>query len=97
MCDSSLPRVQPTPDLADVLAEMHARFDALEAEVRALQTGNGHDKALLSKAEAAELLGVSLATISNRMRDGSLPYRHVGALVRFRRADVLDGPKRRGR
>lgn len=49
------------------------------------------DPDLLTKAEAAELLGVSPATISRWLKEGRLPaYRLGPRAVRIRRADLDD-------
>ena len=45
--------------------------------------------ALVTKTEVAQLLKVSLRSVTNLMHDGTLPYLPLrGHIVRFRRADV---------
>lgn len=49
---------------------------------------------LLTTEEVADLLRVSRQTLWRWRKDGTLPARKVGALVRYRRSDVdalLDG------
>jgi excisionase family DNA binding protein len=44
---------------------------------------------LLTKRQAADLIGVCTSTIDNNARAGKLTRRYVGRSVRFRRDDVL--------
>jgi len=44
---------------------------------------------LLTKKQAAKLLGVSPSTIDNHARAGRLPRRYIGKSVRFSREEVL--------
>jgi excisionase family DNA binding protein len=38
-------------------------------------------KCFLSRAEAANNLGVSLATVGRRIKDGSIPYTKLGSRI----------------
>lgn len=38
-------------------------------------------KKFFSKAETAQVLGVSLATVNRRINDGTIPYRQLGSRV----------------
>ena len=43
---------------------------------------------LLDKRKAAETLGIGSATVNRLMKSGALPYRKIGALVRFSDSDI---------
>jgi len=45
---------------------------------------------LYTKIDLSELLSVSIGTIDNQMKGGSLPYVKFGKSVRFREEDVDD-------
>ena len=45
---------------------------------------------ILNKHEAADILGVSSETIDRLRRSGALPYRKIGALVRFLDSDIQE-------
>lgn len=47
-------------------------------------------KPLLSRKEAAELAGVCITTIDNRVKEGVLKKCRVGGVVRFKREQVLE-------
>ncbi len=48
------------------------------------------DQSLLDVGGAAELLGVSKATVNKLMKSNGLPFMKIGKLVRFNRQAVLD-------
>jgi len=48
---------------------------------------------LLTKKEAARLIGVSPGTIDNAARAGKLQRRYIGKAVRFLRSEVLSLPE----
>lgn len=62
------------------LAPLQAEVQRLAAEVAGLR--RSLPPMLVSLPEAARALGVSLSTIRRRARDGSLPVRRVGRLIR---------------
>ena len=43
---------------------------------------------LIDKKTAATLLGVSVVTVDRLRKDGSLPYRQIGGLIRFTPEDI---------
>lgn len=47
-------------------------------------------KQLLTRREAAELAGVCLATLDNKVKEGVLPKYRTGGIVRFRRSEVIE-------
>jgi len=51
-------------------------------------THNGQQ--LLSRKEAADLVGVCLATIDNKVKAGVLKRYRTGGIVRFRHQEVVD-------
>lgn len=53
------------------------------------------DERLLTRTEAAHLLGVSVRTIDRLAAEGALPRRGRGRLVRYRTADVRAALDRR--
>lgn len=62
--------------VSPLVAEVQRMTAELEALRRALPSR------LVTLAEAAEQLGVSLATVRRRVRDGSLPSKRIGRAVR---------------
>jgi excisionase family DNA binding protein len=46
------------------------------------------DRLAYTAHEVADLLGVSFSTIRRATADGVLPYRRLGRLVRYTRADI---------
>jgi excisionase family DNA binding protein len=44
---------------------------------------------LLTKKEAAELLSVSLATVDNYRRNGTIPSYRIGSAVRFKKNELI--------
>ncbi len=63
-----------------VMAALVERIARLEAEVQALR--QALPPRLGTLREAADLLGVSYATVRRRVQDGSLPVRRVGKAIR---------------
>lgn len=47
-------------------------------------------KQLLTRKEAAELAGVCLATLDNKVKDGVLRKYRTGGIVRFRQQEVIE-------
>ena len=47
-------------------------------------------KLLITRKEAAELAGVCLATIDNRVKDGILKKYRTNGIVRFRQQEVVE-------
>lgn len=45
---------------------------------------------LLTRREAADLAGVCLATIDNKVRDGVLKKYRTGGIVRFKRQEIIE-------
>ena len=58
------------------LAPVRAEVGRLSAEIQAMR--RALPAPLVTLAEAAGVLGVSLSTIRRRVRDGSIPVRRVG-------------------
>lgn len=65
--------------LADLIA------DRILAQLRSSLDAD----AMLDSVEAAELLGISRATLERRVADGSLRPIRVGRLRRFRRSELV--------
>lgn len=68
------------------LAPFRAEVGKLSAEVEALR--RALPPMLVTMAEAARHLGVSLSTVKRRARDGSLPVRRFGKALRIDLAAV---------
>lgn len=66
--------------LAAQLAPFRVELRRLTAEVEAVR--RALPPRLVTVAEAAEALGVSVATVRRRVKDGSLPYRQIGRSLR---------------
>lgn len=47
-------------------------------------------KQLLTRKEAAEIAGVCVATLDNKVKDGVLRKYRTGGIVRFRRSEVIE-------
>lgn len=62
------------------LAPMRADVGRLTAQVEAMR--RAIPPVLVSMAEAARRLGLSVSTIRRRVRDGSLPSRRIGNALR---------------
>ena len=60
------------------------------SESHALPSPAPEGKELLTRKEAAELAGVCLATLDNKVKEGVLPKYRTGGVVRFRRQEILD-------
>ncbi|MCL2174587.1 MAG: helix-turn-helix domain-containing protein [Treponema sp.] len=43
---------------------------------------------LKNAAQVAEILGIKKSTVYKLARNGSIPHRHVGALLRFNDEDI---------
>lgn len=75
-------------DLQAMIAEtINAAFRRLEIPAPAADPEPGQ---LLSKKDAADLLGVSTSTIDGHARKGNLTRRYIGKAVRFERSEVLE-------
>jgi len=66
--------------LAAQLAPLRAEIRRLTAEVEAVR--RALPPQLVSVAEAAKALGVSVATVRRRAKDGTLPVRWIGRSLR---------------
>ena len=60
------------------------------SESQALPSPAPEGKELLTRKEAADLAGVCLATLDNKVKAGVLPKYRTGGIVRFRRQEILD-------
>lgn len=74
--------------------ELYSELRAMRSEVTALREQlNGRGAAtdeILSRAQAAELLGVCIDSVSKLVRDAGLPCRRVGGhRYRFLKSEVL--------
>lgn len=50
---------------------------------------------LVSAAKICEMLGISRATLSRRVEDGTIPAVRIGGLLKFDLQDVIDALKGR--
>lgn len=66
--------------VAAQLAPLRAELRQMTAEVQALR--RALPPQLLTQAQAAEHLGLSLSTVRRRVKDGTLPSKRVGRSVR---------------
>ena len=66
--------------LAAELAPLRAEIRRLTSDVEAVR--RALPPQLVSVAEAAEALGLSVATVRRRVKDGTLPYRQIGRSLR---------------
>lgn len=60
------------------------------AENQILSTSHDDGKQLLTRKEVAELTGVCMATIDNKVKAGVLKKYRTGGIVRFKRQEVID-------
>jgi len=67
-------------EVPGVLRSLVAEVAALRAEVASLRSTL--PPALVTLAEAAERLGVSVRTLRRRVKDGTLPVRRIGRSLR---------------
>jgi len=79
----------PLPDLVGEIT----RAVRSELDARATHTAAPAEE-LLSRQQTAELLGVTLPTLASYTRRGLVQGYRIGARVRFKKNEVLDGLKR---
>ena len=91
--DSDIPRGIHFKALIGLLEDALKEIEELKNEIVNLN----HPHPIMTKEEVAELLGVSLRTVSNLVNQGELtPYYLGERLVRFKREEVLKSLKRLG-
>lgn len=79
----------PLPDLlGEITKAVRSELDART------QPAQPPAEELLSRHDAAALLGVTLPTLRDYTRKGYLTGYRIGARVRYKRNEVLDGLKR---
>jgi len=66
--------------------------EALESALNVVEE-NKEAEVLLSRHEAAELLKVSLVTISKYQKDGIIPYYRFGRRVLFKKKELIESLK----
>ena len=66
--------------------------EALQAALNVVEENKEAD-VLLSRHEAAELLKVSLVTISKYQKDGKIPYYRFGRRVYFKKKELIESLK----
>ena len=62
---------------------------AIQSEIQGLKTPENPVE-LLSRFEAAKLLGISLPTLNNYSQDGRLQSYKIGSRIRYKREEVLN-------
>ena len=65
-------------------------FSAELVEIMVKQEKESDYDQLLSRKEAAELLKISLVTLSNYKREGRLPFYRLGNRVYFKKGDIME-------
>ncbi|MBK8554983.1 MAG: helix-turn-helix domain-containing protein [Lewinellaceae bacterium] len=60
------------------------------SEIQTAPAASADGKQLLTRKEAAELAGVCLATIDNKVKDGILKKYRTGGIVRFQRSEIIE-------
>lgn len=78
----------PLPDLVGEITR------AVRSELDARETTATPAEELLSRQQTAELLGVTLPTLASYTRRGLVQGYRIGARVRFKKNEVMDGLKR---
>lgn len=78
----------PLPDLVGEITR------AVRSELDARGTTATPAEELLSRQQTAELLGVTLPTLASYTRRGLVQGYRIGARVRFKKNEVMDGLKR---
>lgn len=74
----------------DVYSELRAMRSEVSALREQLKAGGAPTDEILSRAQAAELLGVCIESVSKLVRDARLPCRRVGGKrYRFLKSEVL--------
>ena len=68
----------PFDDLAKALERIEAKMQ------------NNVPETLLSRAETAQLLGITLNTLKKFTRDGTIPAYGIGSRVMYKRSEVLN-------
>lgn len=82
--------LSPIP-LPELLGEI---TKAVRSELDARETTATPAEVLLSRQQTAELLGVTLPTLASYTRRGLVQGYRIGARVRFKKNEVMDGLKR---
>lgn len=79
--------------------ESQERLERIESAIKSLtkkaETSGSNDK-LLTRSEAAQLLGRSLTCLNDWMKKGYLPFRRIGRKVYFLESDLLKAGKKGG-
>lgn len=78
--------------VTDLVAEI-ARAVRVELDARA-QVAQSPPEELLTRQQAAELLGITLPTLREYTRQGYLTGYRLGTRVRYRRNELVDGLQR---
>jgi excisionase family DNA binding protein len=75
-----------TEDLEQIISQ------AIQRELSNFVTQNPVDRSdeLVTRKEAAELLGISLPTLHEYTTNGMIPAYRLGSRVRFKKSEVLD-------
>ena len=70
------------------IVEQAVRKVIAESQIGSASTDDG--KTLLTRKEAADLAGVCLATLDNKVKDGTLKKYRTGGIERFRKDEVFE-------
>ena len=91
----------PFSVLLDKLEEIEEQNDAILSALDKLKIVEKHQQRererFVDKHEACAVLGVSMSTINNMMRDDILPFQKSGKNVRFRLSDLYELAEKRKR
>ena len=82
-------RHEESDDAAALVSELRAMRSEL-ASLRDLLSGQAPaNDEILSRRQAAEMLGMSIETVSTLAREGGLPHKRVGKQYRFLRSQLM--------
>ncbi len=78
------PIVERLDKIESILNYLHSK------ELLTGQAPNSSNDELISRKDAAQLLGISLPTLHSYTKDGRIPAYRIGSQVRFKKSEVLD-------
>lgn len=79
----------PLADLTGAISEIIKKELAIQNEAKP----NSNEPELITRQEAANILGISLPTLNEWSKTGELPSYRIGSRVRYKRDEVLASVK----